>query len=207
MSARRNLGNVWKKAFMNTKTVEEHNATDDELELIQNTDPHSAPADAATGQATVPAEEYDRLKADRDQLFDRMARLQAEFDNARKREARERQEFRDFAVAGAVEQFLPVIDNFQLALKAGGSAEQLRAGVELIVKQMDDVLKSLNVQPVETVGAQFDPHVHESIDSVERVDLPDQQVLDEVRRGYKIKERLLRPAMVRVVHNPSQKEI
>ena len=208
---------------MNTKTVEEHNATDDELELIQNTDPHSDPADAATtgtetrqgvetfasaaGQATVPAEEYDRLKADRDQLFDRMARLQAEFDNARKREARERQEFRDFAVAGAVEQFLPVIDNFQLALKAGGSAEQLRAGVELIVKQMDDVLKSLNVQPVETVGAQFDPHVHESIDSVERVDLPDQQVLDEVRRGYKIKERLLRPAMVRVVHNPSQKEI
>jgi molecular chaperone GrpE len=133
--------------------------------------------------------------------------MQAEFDNARKREARERVDFRDFATAAAVEQFLPVIDNFQLALKAGGNAEQLRAGVELIVKQMDDVLRSLNVQPVETVGAHFDPHVHESIDSVERVDLPDQQVLEEVRRGYKIKDRLLRPALVRVVHNPSQKEI
>jgi molecular chaperone GrpE len=219
MSGRRNLGNVWKKAFMNTKTVEEHNAADEELELIQNIDPSSDPADAVTTgsdsrQETsvaatpgVSVEEFERLKTERDQLFDRMARLQAEFDNARKREARERQDFRDFAVAGAVEQFLPVVDNFQLALKAGGTADQLRIGVELIVKQMEDVLRSLNVQTVETVGAHFDPHVHESIDSVERVDLPDQQVLEEVRRGYKIKDRLLRPALVRVVHNPSQKEI
>lgn len=206
---------------MNTKTIAERNLTDEELELRQNTDPASDPADAATtgvteketsdvveesGAAMVPGEEYERLQAERDRLFDRMARLQAEFDNARKREARERNEFRDFAVSGAVEQLLPVIDNFNLALKAGGTAEQLRAGVELIVKQMDDVLRSLNVQPVETVGAQFNPHVHESIDSVERVDLPDQQVLEEVRRGYRIKDRLLRPALVRVVSNPSQKE-
>ncbi|AXC11070.1 Heat shock protein GrpE [Acidisarcina polymorpha] len=202
---------------MNDKTaVEDKTITDEELELHQNTDPVSDPADAvttgvdpkepvqapeATGALSVPLEEYERMKAERDQVFDRMARLQAEFDNARKREARERAEFRDFATAGAVEQFLPVIDNFQLALKAGGTAEQLRGGVELIVKQMDDVLRSLNVQPVETVGAQFDPHVHESIDSVERVDLPDQQVLEEVRRGYRMKERLLRPALVRVVSN------
>jgi molecular chaperone GrpE len=219
MSGRRKLGNVWKKAFMNSKTVDEKPMTDEEFELIQNIDPYSDPESAATtgvdpkqaangvdvrgvsATATVPLEEYERMKAERDQIFDRMARLQAEFDNARKREARERQDFREFAVAGAVEQFLPVIDNFQLALKAGGTAEQLRVGVELIVKQMEDVLRSLNVQVVETVGAQFDPHVHESIDSVERADLPDQQVLEEVRRGYKIKDRLLRPALVRVVHN------
>jgi molecular chaperone GrpE len=219
MSVRRKLGSAWKKAFMNSRTVDEKPMMDEELELIQNIDAYSDPESAAaTGvdakqgasaaemptapaAATVPAEEYDRMKAERDQLFDRMARLQAEFDNARKREARERQDFREYAVAGAVEQFLPVIDNFHLALKAGGTAEQLRGGVELIVKQMDDALRALNVQAVETVGAQFDPHVHESIDSVERADLPDQQVLEEVRRGYKIKERLLRPAMVRVVHN------
>jgi len=225
VSGRLNLGNVWKKAFMNTRTVEEKSITDEELGVNQNTDPGSKPMDAITtsvenkeatngaeaptapGPKTVPMEEYERLKADRDQLFDRMARLQAEFDNARKREARERVDFRDFASASAVEQFLPVIDNFQLALKAGGTAEQLRAGVELIVKQMDDVLRLLNVQPVESVGAQFNPHLHESLDSVERVDLPDQQVLEEVRRGYKIKDRLLRPALVRVVTNPSQKEI
>ncbi len=147
-------------------------------------------------------EEYERIKGERDQLFDRMARLQAEFDNARKREARERIDFRDFATAGAVEQFLPVIDNFQLALKAGGTTEQLRAGVELIVKQMDEALRALNVQAVETTGTQFNPHVHESIGSVERADLPDQQVVEEVRRGYRIKDRLLRPALVRVVSNP-----
>jgi molecular chaperone GrpE len=156
--------------------------------------------------ATVPQEEYDRLKAERDLLFDRLARLQAEFENTRKREAKERAEFRDFAVSGAVEQFLPVLDNFQLALKSTGSAEQLRAGVELIVKQMEDALRALNVQPVEAVGAAFDPKVHEALEMVERTDLPDHQVFEEVRRGYRIRERLLRPALVRVASNSQQKE-
>ncbi|HEY6444848.1 MAG TPA: nucleotide exchange factor GrpE [Acidobacteriaceae bacterium] len=156
--------------------------------------------------ATVPPEEYDRLKAERDQLFDRLARLQAEFDNARKRETKERTEFRDYAVANAVEQFLPVLDNFQLALKATGSADQLRTGVELIVKQMEEALRGLNVQPVEAVGAVFDPKVHEALDMVERSDVPDHQVLEEVRRGYRIRDRLLRPALVRVASNPQQKE-
>ncbi|HEX4066149.1 MAG TPA: nucleotide exchange factor GrpE [Acidobacteriaceae bacterium] len=156
--------------------------------------------------ATVPQEEYDRLKAERDLLFDRLARLQAEFDNSRKREAKERGEFRDFAVSNAVEQFLPVLDNFQLALKSTGSAEQLRTGVELIVKQMEEALRSLNVQPVETVGYPFDPRVHEALEMVERTDLPDHQVFEEVRRGYRIRERLLRPALVRVASNSQQKE-
>ena len=158
-------------------------------------------------KGTVPQEEYDRLKAERDMLFDRLARLQAEFDNARKREAKERTEFRDYAVGNAVEQFLPVLDNFQLALKAQGSPEQLRTGVELIVKQMEEALRGLNVQPVEAVGAVFDPRVHEALEMVERQDLPDHQVFEEVRRGYKIRERLLRPALVRVASNPQQKEV
>jgi molecular chaperone GrpE len=157
-------------------------------------------------QATVPQEEYDRLKAERDTLVDRLARLQAEFENARKREARERNEFRDFAVSGAIEQFLPVIDNFQLALKSTGSMEQLRTGVELIVKQMEEVLRGLNVQTVETVGTEFDPRIHEALEMVEKTDVPDHQVIEEVRRGYRIKERLLRPALVRVASNPQQKE-
>jgi len=160
----------------------------------------------AVETATVPQEEYDRLKNERDLLFERLARLQAEFDNARKREAKEKTEFRDFAVANAVEQFLPVVDNFELALKSTGSAEQLRCGVELIVKQMEEALRSLNVQPVEAVGATFDPRVHEALEMVERSDVPDHQVFDEVRRGYKIRERLLRPALVRVASNSQQKE-
>ncbi|HTZ60195.1 MAG TPA: nucleotide exchange factor GrpE [Acidobacteriaceae bacterium] len=150
--------------------------------------------------------EIDRLKAERDQLVDRLARLQAEFENARKRESRERADFRDFAVSGAVEQFLPVLDNFQRALGSSGSVDQLRTGIELIVKQMEDVLRALNVTPVETVGTKFDPRIHEALESVDRNDLPDHQVLDEVRRGYRIRERLLRPALVRVVNNPQQKE-
>ena len=151
-------------------------------------------------------EEYDRLKAERDGLFERLARLQAEFDNARKREQRERADYRAFAVADAVEQFLPVLDNFKLALSSNGTAEQLRTGVELIAKQMDEVLRSLNVTPVETVGQPFDPRVHEALESVERTDLPDHQVIDEIRRGYRIKERLLRPALVRISVNPNVSE-
>jgi molecular chaperone GrpE len=160
----------------------------------------------AVETASVPQEEYDRLKAERDLLFDRLARLQAEFDNARKREAKDRAEFRDFAVSNAIEQFLPVLDNFQLALKSGGSAEQLRTGVELIVKQMEEALRSLNIQPVEAVGTPFDPRVHEALEMVERSDLPDHQVFEEVRRGYRIRDRLLRPALVRVASNSQQKE-
>ena len=82
----------------------------------------------------------------------------------------------------------------------------MRTGIELIVKQMEDVLRGLNVQAVETVGTRFDPRVHEALESVERTDLPDHQVLEEVRRGYRIRDRLLRPALVRIVSNPQQKE-
>ncbi len=159
---------------------------------------------AAVETAPVPRTEFDQVKAERDQLFDRLARLQAEFDNARKRAEREKAEFRDFALGSAAEQFLPVLDNFALALTATGSAEQLRSGVSLIVKQMEEVLARLNVTPVATVGELFDPRFHEALGSVERDDLPDQTIAEEIRRGYKVRERLLRPAMVRVVHNTKQ---
>jgi molecular chaperone GrpE len=189
--------------------------TDPGNEAQPNNDATADSVDAATAEVetnngeavtTHLQGEIDRIKGERDQLVDRLARLQAEFENARKREARERADFRDFAVSGAVEQFLPVLDNFQLALGSAGSLEQLRAGIELIVKQMEDVLRALNVQPVESVGARFDPRVHEALESVDRNDLPDHQVLEEVRRGYRIRDRLLRPALVRIVNNPQQKE-
>jgi molecular chaperone GrpE len=137
-------------------------------------------------------------------LLDRLARLQAEFDNARKRTERERLEFRDYAAGSVIEQFLPVLDNFDLALKSTGSAEQLRSGVALIVKQMEETLRQLQVAPVPTIGEAFDPRVHEALGAVERDDLPDQHVAEEVRRGYKLRDRLLRPALVRVAHNPRQ---
>jgi len=197
--------------IMSRRTLEENKSMEEQNKAVATTGTATGVEDAqsepiAPVETSNTSEELERVKAERDALVDRLARLQAEFDNARKREARERNDFRDYAVAGAVEQFLPVLDNFQLALKSTGSAEQLRTGVELIVKQMEEALRSLNVQPVEAVGATFDPRVHEALDTVDRSDLPDHQVLEEVRRGYRIKERLLRPALVRVVNNPQQKE-
>jgi molecular chaperone GrpE len=193
-----------------SRKVTDHNETPPVDTAAEGVEPGVESREAiANGVAEATAllqSEVDRLKQERDQSVERLARLQAEFENARKRDARERADFRDFAVSGAVEQFLPVLDNFHLALKSSGSLEQLRSGLELVVKQMEEVLRSLNVQPVETVGARFDPRVHEALESVDRTDLPDHQVLDEVRRGYRIRDRLLRPALVRVVNNPQQKE-
>jgi molecular chaperone GrpE len=148
--------------------------------------------------------EMEQLRGERDQLLDRLARLQAEFDNARKRDIKERGDTRDYAIQSAVEPFLGVMDNFALALKSGGDAEQLRAGVELILKQMEEALRSLHVQVVPTIGEQFDPKVHEALGSIETNEHPDHQVLEEVRRGYKLRDKLLRPALVRIAANATQ---
>ena len=161
-----------------------------------------------SGPETVPASaaqiELEQLRGEKEQLIDRLARLQAEFDNARKREQKERADAREYTIGSTVEPFLGVMDNFQLALKADGTAEQLRGGVELILKQMEEALRSLQVQPVETVGAQFDPRFHEALGSIETTEFPDHQVLEEIRRGYKIREKLLRPALVRIASNSAQ---
>jgi molecular chaperone GrpE len=163
-----------------------------------------AEADAAGQAAAGGSTEFERLKAERDQLLDRLARMQAEFENARKRAEREKVDFRDHVTGSVVEQFLPVLDNFELALKSAGSAEQLRSGVSLIVKQMEEILEKMQVRAVAAMGEVFDPRVHEALGTVERDDMPDQHVAEEIRRGYKIRERLLRPALVRVAHNSKQ---
>lgn len=149
--------------------------------------------------------ELEQVRGERDQLKDRLARLQAEFDNARKREAKERQDARDYTIQQTVEPFLGVMDNFALALNSKGDATQLRTGVELILKQMDDALRNLNVQAVPAVGEEFDPRVHEALGSVETLEHPDHSVLEEIRRGYKLRDKLLRPALVRIAINPAQK--
>ena len=162
-------------------------------------------ADLDTSVAPVVTQgDVDQVSKERDQLRDRLARLQAEFDNARKREAKDRQDARDYTVQATIEPFLGVIDNFQLALNAKGSAEQLKAGVEMIVRQMEEALRGLNVQPVESIGAQFDPRVHEALGSIETKEFPDHQVLEEIRRGYRLREKLLRPALVRIAANADQ---
>src|SRR5690349_6377528 len=119
----------------------------------------------ATSAVSVSRDEFERLKKERDSLFDRLARLQAEFENFRKRNAREQTEFREYASAEAAKNFLPVLDNFNLALKAG-SDQNLRQGLELIRKQMEEVLAKMGVEAVPAEGQQFDPRVHEAIEMV-----------------------------------------
>ena len=159
---------------------------------------------SAGGEISAGRAENDQLKAERDQLLDRLARMQAEFENARKRAERERIADREYATCNVVEQFLPVLDNLTMALKSTSTAHQLRSGVELIVKQMEEVLRQMQVTPVPAVGEEFDPHLHEALGSVERDDMPDQHVAEEIRRGYRLRDRLLRPARVRVVSNSKQ---
>jgi molecular chaperone GrpE len=146
--------------------------------------------------------EVEKLRAERDTLIDRLARMQADFDNARKRAAREQQDFRDFALADAIKTLIPVLDSFDRALKSSPEKSEFHAGVELINKQLQDALAKIGVQPVSVAGQQFDPRFHEAIEMVDTEDAKDNQVIEELQRGYKIKDRLLRPAMVRVARNP-----
>jgi molecular chaperone GrpE len=125
--------------------------------------------------------------------------LQAEFDNFRKRNAREQQEYRDYAVADALKTFLPILDSLDRAAKSDATdVDQLRSGVELIDRQFHDALSKLGVQPIQAEGETFDPNFHQAIQMEETDAAPDNTVLGELQRGYKIKDRLLRPAMVRV---------
>ena len=149
--------------------------------------------------------ELDKLKTERDTLLDRLARLQAEFENARKRSAREQQEFREYALADAVKELLPTLDSFERALQTSGSDKSdFRGGVELIYKQLQDALIKLGLRPIPARGEPFDPHLHQAIEMVETREAPDQHVVDELQRGYKLKDRLLRPSMVRVARNPGR---
>jgi len=188
------------KTEVNLDLDRELPAAEDEEE----TGPISIAGKAADDSA---ASETEKLKAERDALLDRLARLQAEFDNARKRAVREQQEFREFAAADVIKNFLPILDSFERALKAGGdsnsnsNSNDFRNGIELIYRQFQDALQKIGVQPIVSVGQPFDPRIHEAVEMVDTTEVADHHVLDELQRGYKYKERLLRPAMVRVARN------
>jgi molecular chaperone GrpE len=146
--------------------------------------------------------EFDKLKTERDMLLDRVARVQAEFENARKRSTREQQEFREYAVAEAVKALLPTLDSFERALQTSAPDKtEFRSGVELIYKQLQDALIKLGLRPIPAKGEPFDPHLHQAIEMVDTREAKDQQVLEELQRGYKLKDRLLRPSMVKVARN------
>jgi len=159
---------------------------------------------AVRAETSAPESELQKVKAERDSLLDRLARMQAEFENARRRTVKEQQEFRDYAAADAIKSLLPVLDSFERALQVKSDAAEFRNGVDLIYKQLQTALGKLSLQPVAAKGEPFDPHYHEAIEMVETTDAPDHQVIEELQRGYKLKDRLLRPAMVKVARNPGK---
>jgi molecular chaperone GrpE len=149
--------------------------------------------------------ELEGLRAEKANYLDRLARLQAEFDNFRKRSVRDQQDFRDYALAEALKSLLPILDSLDRALKATGvSVEDFRSGIELIDKQFHDALSKLGVEPVPAEGEMFDPNLHQAVQMVDTQEVEDHRVIDELQRGYRIKDRLLRPAMVRVANNPEK---
>ena len=173
-----------------------------ELPSADERDPDVAQPSSSAVESPTAGTELQKLKSERDALLDRLARAQAEFENARRRAAKEQQDYRDFATADAIKSLLPVIDSFDRALQVKSDPRDFRSGVELIYKQLQDALAKLGVRPIPAKGEPFDPHYHEAVEMVETTDAPDHEVIDELQRGYKFKDRLLRPAMVRVAKNP-----
>jgi molecular chaperone GrpE len=160
-------------------------------------DTSSAPTDAGADAADA---QLAALVRERDEYYDRLLRKTAEFDNYRKRIDRERREQTDRAVLDLLQELLLVIDDFDLALTAEGNetAGAYRKGIELIHAKLHDLLKKYGVRPIEAVGADFDPNLHEAVTHEASPGHREGQVIGELRRGYMIGDRLLRPAMVKV---------
>jgi len=161
----------------------------------------TAPAETAEAQAQDTATDAlaDAL-LEKAGLQDRILRLQAEFDNFRKRTEREKMEFAEYAGEQTVRALVPVLDDFERALKARTPEvpDEFIKGIELIYNRLLDTLKKQGLEPMETDGAQFDPHQHQAIQRLETDEHPDGAIVQEFQRGYNFRSRLLRPAMVQV---------
>ncbi|MBV9083521.1 MAG: nucleotide exchange factor GrpE [Acidobacteriaceae bacterium] len=149
--------------------------------------------------------ERDRLAREKQELQELLLRNRAEFDNFRKRTEKERKELFEFASIESVKALLPIIDDFERALKVESADKEYARGMELIYQRLFEALKKAGLEPVPTEGQIFDPHIHHAVDMVDSEDQTDQAILKEYQRGYNFKGRLLRPAMVQVAVNPSKR--
>jgi molecular chaperone GrpE len=167
----------------------------------QDPTPTSEPGAAQPqGEASASAPASEQLQRERDDLYERLLRKSAEFDNFRKRIERERKEFTEWAAADVLGDLVAVMDDFDRALSAQAppEAQPYKAGVELIHRALTDLVRKRGVTQIDTVGADFDPHFHQAVayDAVEGA--REGQVVEELRKGYKLGDRLLRPALVKV---------
>jgi molecular chaperone GrpE len=164
-------------------------------------EPEGRPGDSvenAAGQSSQKQEdELQALRTERTSLMDRLARQQAEFENARKRSLKTQAEYREYALADVAKSLLPVLDSLERALGHKEEAKDFSSGIQLIYRQLQNALNKIGVEPIATEGEQFDPAWHEAVEA-EESDSQENRVLDELQRGYTLNGRLLRPAMVRV---------
>ena len=163
-------------------------------------EPIAEPSDAPSGDTLVSTDQLADALRERDQYYDRWMRKAAEFDNYGRRIERERKEQSDQAVVDLLQDLLLIVDDFDRALTvdAGESAEAYRRGIELIQTKLYDLLKKLNVRPIDALGADFDPKIHQAVIQESSPGHRDGEVIGELRKGYMLGDRLLRPAMVKV---------
>jgi molecular chaperone GrpE len=164
-------------------------------ETLNEQDPQQADAQPAD---TPSAHALDALRREKEALQDRLLRTAAEFDNYRKRVDRERRDLAEYTAADVVGEMLPIVDNLERALAAAAEADPLRKGVELIHKQMLDLLRKRGVKAIEALGADFDPNFHQAVIHEPSSEHREGEVIEELQRGYLLGDRLLRPAMVKV---------
>jgi molecular chaperone GrpE len=154
---------------------------------------------SVSGLLNAVTTERDRLLEEKSELVELLRRRQAEFDNFRKRAEREKSEVLEFAHSDSVRAILPILDDFERALKTQTTADKVYArGMELIYQRLADTLKKLGLETITTKGQKFDPHLHHAVDMVETGDAEEQTILEEYQPGYNFRGRLLRPAMVKV---------
>lgn len=171
-------------------------------------DPEPETSAAASPQLDAITAERDKLASEKATLEDLLLRRQADHENYRRRIEREKAETREFAAMDAVQTLLPILDDFERSLRAApagyeeGPVAEYTKGVELIYRRLLDELSKLGLEPIAAAGTAFDPNLHNAIQKEEREDVRDQTVLEEFRRGYRFKGRLIRPAMVKVAVKP-----
>jgi len=144
----------------------------------------------------------DRASKEKAELQDLLQRRQAEFENFRRRVERERSDIFEYAAMDSVKVLLPVLDDFERALKVESSDKEYARGMELIYQRLYEALKKLGLEPMSTEGRLFDPHIHQAVEMVDTKDHPDQTILEEYQRGFYFKGKLLKPAIVKVAVNP-----
>jgi molecular chaperone GrpE len=160
----------------------------------------TTPAEDWQAKLAAISDERDKLAAEKVELQQSLLRRQAEFENFRKRAQRQREEYLEFAGAETMTALLPILDDFERALKVECADREYARGIELIYQRLLEAAKKLGLEPLDAVGQKFDPNLHHAVDRVQSAEAEDDIVLDELQRGYNYRGRLLRPSMVRVTY-------